>query len=48
MVMKRSQHPRNREPLADYFSRLNGHLRGTVAILELEDDDTRRIVQGTL
>lgn len=48
LVMSRSIHPRNREPLADYFARLNAHLIGDVAILELSDLDTLRLVTGSL
>ena len=37
IVMKHSPHPRTGETLAHYFARLNGHLLGQTAILELDE-----------
>ncbi len=49
IVMARSVHPLNGEPLADYFSRLNDHLLGKVAVIEVCDaTGTVRFVRGRL
>ena len=46
IIMKRDVHPVKGESLAEYFSRLNNHLLGAVAVLELAADDTVRLVHG--
>jgi len=46
IIMKREVHPIKGESLAEYFSRLNKHLLGAVAVLELADDDTVNLVHG--
>ncbi len=50
IVMKENRHPRTGESLADYFVRLNQHLLGQVAVLQLLEDGTtlRTIRRGSL
>src|SRR5712691_8168568 len=50
IVMKHDSHPRNGETLANYFARLNDHLLGQVAILELSGDRTslKTVRRGSL
>jgi hypothetical protein len=43
---QRSLHPRHRESLAEYFARLNGHILGPVAILEVQEEDRIVVVRG--
>ncbi len=45
--MQRQCHSVKGEALADYFCRLNSHLIGTVAVLELSDADALRVVYGS-
>jgi hypothetical protein len=46
IVMGHHRHPVKDETLADYFCRLNSHLLGSVAVLELSNQDSLRLVWG--
>jgi hypothetical protein len=48
IVMKKAQHPIRKETLAAYFARLNTHLVGATAILELDDKGCLSVVTGDL
>jgi hypothetical protein len=49
IVMARSEHPLRQETLAEYFSRLNDHVLGKVALIEVCDKTgTVRFVRGGL
>ena len=46
IVMEHHRHPVKDDTLADYFCRLNSHLLGSVAVLELSNQDSLRLVWG--
>jgi hypothetical protein len=48
IVMNRSLRSSHPESLAEYFCRLNSHLLGSIHVLEIDDDGTRRWIRGGL
>lgn len=48
IAMSRSLRRRHAESLAEYFSRLNAHLLGSVHVLEIDDNDVPRWARGGL
>ena len=49
IVIKHSSYPRKKETLANYFVRMNHHLLGSIAILELNEEDGKVVaIHGAL
>lgn len=42
IVMKKSVHPVSKETLAEYYKRTDGHLLGTIQILEIDENNKIR------